>query len=157
MNDLRARPLDRRQFANALSSAPPAPWSQAAPRAPPTIPSNLLYMQLKDGTVVIRLRPDLAPKHVAQIKALVQRGFFNGIVFHRVIDGFMAQTGDPDRHRHGRLRPAQPSRRILQGAFQARHARHGALAIAQFRQFAILHLLRRRRLSSTANTPSSAK
>ncbi len=52
-------------------------------------------MQLKDGTVVIRLRPDLAPKHVAQIKALVQRGFFNGLVFHRVIDGFMAQTGDP--------------------------------------------------------------
>ncbi|HUO54411.1 MAG TPA: peptidylprolyl isomerase [Rhodoblastus sp.] len=52
-------------------------------------------MQLKDGMVVIRLRPDLAPKHVAQIKALVKRGFYDGIVFHRVIDGFMAQTGDP--------------------------------------------------------------
>ena len=58
-------------------------------------PSNPLYMQLKDGVVVIRLRPDLAPKHVAQIKTLAKRGFYNGVVFHRVIDGFMAQTGDP--------------------------------------------------------------
>ena len=58
-------------------------------------PANLLYLQLKDGRVVIRLRPDLAPKHVEQIKILVRRGFYDGIVFHRVIDGFMAQTGDP--------------------------------------------------------------
>ena len=58
-------------------------------------PENLLYLQLKDGRVVIRLRPDLAPKHVAQIKTLARRGFYDGIVFHRVIDGFMAQTGDP--------------------------------------------------------------
>ena len=58
-------------------------------------PQNTLYLDLKDGRVTIKLRPDLAPKHVAQIKALVKRGFYNGIVFHRVIDGFMAQTGDP--------------------------------------------------------------
>lgn len=45
--------------------------------------------------MTIRLRPDLAPKHVAQIKTLAQKGFYDGIVFHRVIDGFMAQTGDP--------------------------------------------------------------
>ena len=45
--------------------------------------------------MTIRLRPDLAPKHVEQIKALTKRGFYNGIVFHRVIPGFMAQTGDP--------------------------------------------------------------
>jgi peptidylprolyl isomerase len=50
---------------------------------------------LKDGRVVIQLRPDLAPKHVARIKELVRKGFYNGLVFHRVIDGFMAQTGDP--------------------------------------------------------------
>ena len=49
----------------------------------------------KHGKVVIRLRPDWAPKHVAQIKTLVKRGFYDGIVFHRVIPGFMAQTGDP--------------------------------------------------------------
>jgi peptidylprolyl isomerase len=58
-------------------------------------PANTVYLDLKDGRVVIKLRPDLAPKHVAQIKALVKRGFYDGIVFHRVIDGFMAQTGDP--------------------------------------------------------------
>ena len=47
------------------------------------------------ASVTIRLRPDLAPKHVEQIKALAKRGFYDGVVFHRVIDGFMAQTGDP--------------------------------------------------------------
>jgi peptidylprolyl isomerase len=58
-------------------------------------PQNTIYLDLKDGRVTIKLRPDLAPKHVAQIKALTKRGFYDGIVFHRVIDGFMAQTGDP--------------------------------------------------------------
>ncbi|GAC1328836.1 MAG: peptidylprolyl isomerase [Beijerinckiaceae bacterium] len=58
-------------------------------------PQNTIYLDTKDGRITIRLRPDLAPKHVAQIKALTKRGFYDGIVFHRVIDGFMAQTGDP--------------------------------------------------------------
>ena len=59
-------------------------------------PENTLYIDLKDNCrVVIEMRPDLAPETVAQIKALVRRGFYDGIVFHRVIDGFMAQTGDP--------------------------------------------------------------
>jgi cyclophilin family peptidyl-prolyl cis-trans isomerase len=56
---------------------------------------NSLHIHLKDGLVVIRLRPDLAPKHVERIKELAREGFYDGIVFHRVIDGFMAQTGDP--------------------------------------------------------------
>jgi len=56
---------------------------------------NTLILVTTHGKVVIRLRPDLAPKHVAQIKALVKRKFYDGIVFHRVIPGFMAQTGDP--------------------------------------------------------------
>jgi peptidylprolyl isomerase len=56
---------------------------------------NTLFIDLKDGRVVVQLRPDLAPKHVAQIKALAKQGFYDGIVFHRVIEGFMAQTGDP--------------------------------------------------------------
>lgn len=56
---------------------------------------NTIILTLKDGPVTIRLRPDLAPRHVEQIKTLTKRGFYNGIVFHRVIDGFMAQTGDP--------------------------------------------------------------
>lgn len=58
-------------------------------------PENTLYMDLKDGRVVIALRPDLAPKHVARIKELTRQGFYNGLKFHRVIAGFMAQTGDP--------------------------------------------------------------
>ncbi|HEX8662775.1 MAG TPA: peptidylprolyl isomerase [Beijerinckiaceae bacterium] len=60
-----------------------------------TDPQNTVYLQTKDGRITIRLRPDLAPKHVEQIKTLTKRGFYDGIVFHRVIPGFMAQTGDP--------------------------------------------------------------
>lgn len=58
-------------------------------------PENTLHLQLKDGRVVIELRPDLAPKHVQRIKQLVKEGFYDGLTFHRVITGFMAQTGDP--------------------------------------------------------------
>ena len=56
---------------------------------------NTLFLDVPAGRVVIELRPDLAPNHVARIKELVREGFYDGIVFHRVIDGFMAQTGDP--------------------------------------------------------------
>ena len=74
----------------ALVCAVPAAAQQQQPD-----PQNTIYLQTKDGRITIRLRPDLAPKHVAQIKALTKRGFYDGIVFHRVIAGFMAQTGDP--------------------------------------------------------------
>ncbi|HEY0147340.1 MAG TPA: peptidylprolyl isomerase, partial [Methylovirgula sp.] len=56
---------------------------------------NEIYLYTKDGRVTLLLRPDLAPKTVEQIKILTKRGFFNGLKFHRVIEGFMAQTGDP--------------------------------------------------------------
>ena len=56
---------------------------------------NTVFLDVKDGRVVIQLRADLAPKHAERIKALTKRGFYDGIVFHRVIGGFMAQTGDP--------------------------------------------------------------
>ncbi len=56
---------------------------------------NTLILETTHGSVVIKLRPDLAPNHVARIKELARAGFYDGIVFHRVIDGFMAQTGDP--------------------------------------------------------------
>ncbi len=87
--------IDRRSLvltgaAAALAAAPVASaFAQAAD------PQNTLYLDTKDGRITIRLRPDLAPKHVAQIKTLVKQGFYDGIVFHRVIAGFMAQTGDP--------------------------------------------------------------
>ena len=57
-------------------------------------PENTMIITLEQGDVVIRLRPDLAPKHVEQIKALVREGAYDNVAFHRVIDGFMAQTGD---------------------------------------------------------------
>jgi len=56
---------------------------------------NTLYLDVPAGRVTIKLRPELAPNHVARIKELVRQGFYDGIAFHRVIDGFMVQTGDP--------------------------------------------------------------
>ena len=63
--------------------------------APGADPANTLILELKTGKVTIALRPDLAPKHVERVKALTKEGFYNGQKFHRVIEGFMAQTGDP--------------------------------------------------------------
>jgi len=57
--------------------------------------ADTLVMDLKSGPVKIKLRPDLAPNHVARIKELAEKGFYDGVVFHRVIPDFMAQTGDP--------------------------------------------------------------
>ncbi|HEV2603002.1 MAG TPA: peptidylprolyl isomerase [Microvirga sp.] len=58
-------------------------------------PENTLILETTKGRVVIALRPDLAPGHVERIKTLARQGFYDGVVFHRVIEGFMAQTGDP--------------------------------------------------------------
>ena len=58
-------------------------------------PENTIVMTLKSGPVVVALRPDLAPAHVERVKALTRKGFYDGVVFHRVIPDFMAQTGDP--------------------------------------------------------------
>jgi peptidylprolyl isomerase len=63
--------------------------------APAYAAGDSLVIELKTGKVVVKLRPDLAPKHVERIKTLAGQGFYNGIKWHRVIDGFMAQTGDP--------------------------------------------------------------
>jgi peptidylprolyl isomerase len=60
-------------------------------------PQNTVLIDTKHGRIVIKLRPDLAPKHVARIKQLVREGYYNNVPFHRVIDGFMAQTGDGTR------------------------------------------------------------
>jgi peptidylprolyl isomerase len=57
--------------------------------------ANLIYMDTTKGRVVIEMKPDIAPKHVERIKELTKKGFYDGIIFHRVIEGFMAQTGDP--------------------------------------------------------------
>jgi peptidylprolyl isomerase len=73
----------------------PAPIAAAVPDPVPT-PDNLWHISLSTGgTVVIQLRPDKAPAHIERIKTLTRAGFYDGLLFHRVIDGFMAQTGDP--------------------------------------------------------------
>ena len=58
-------------------------------------PQNLLILETSQGTIVVAMRPELAPRHVDRIRQLARDGFYDGVVFHRVIDGFMAQTGDP--------------------------------------------------------------
>src|SRR5258708_16569847 len=58
-------------------------------------PENTLYLDLDYGRITIKMRPDLAPGHVTRIRELVREGFYNGLIFHRVIEGFMAQTGCP--------------------------------------------------------------
>jgi len=75
---------------------PPAPLNMTIDTDVSHEPENILYLDLSDGgRVAIRLKPDWAPEHVARIKTLASQGFYNGIIFHRVIEGFMAQTGDP--------------------------------------------------------------
>lgn len=80
-------------FASALTAQTP-PAIPVAPPAP--TPDNVLHLDLSTGgRVSIQLRPDAAPGHVQRIKTLTRQGFYNGVPFHRVIEGFMAQTGDP--------------------------------------------------------------
>lgn len=89
-------------IAALLIAAAPAPApvavgpSLAAPPQVAANPANTLYLDLSSGgTVVIQMRPDLAPNHVARVQTLVRSGFYDGLSFHRVIPGFMAQGGDP--------------------------------------------------------------
>ncbi len=83
----------------ALSLAGPAMAQPVAPTLTPPVaaePENILYLDLSTGgRVTIQLYPNLAPAHIERIKTLTRQGFYNGVTFHRVIEGFMAQTGDP--------------------------------------------------------------
>ena len=81
-----------KSFAAALAAVSVA---AAVTAAPANAAGDSLVIELKSGKVVVKLRPDLAPKHVERVKTLAAEGFYNGVKWHRVIDGFMAQTGDP--------------------------------------------------------------
>ncbi len=88
-------------------------------------PENTLLLKLKDGDVLIQMFPEDAPNHVARIKELVRQGFYNGLKFHRVIDGFMAQTGDPLGNGTG------GSGKNLKAEFNNRHHKRGAVSMAR--------------------------
>lgn len=89
-----AQELSPEQAFKAQQAALPAPAPAAGPAAQD--PENILYLDLSTGgRVAILMRPDMAPAHVERIKTLTRRGFYDGLLFHRVIEGFMAQTGDP--------------------------------------------------------------
>jgi cyclophilin family peptidyl-prolyl cis-trans isomerase len=125
-----------------------------------------LTITLKTGDVVIELADDVAPQHAARLKALADAGEYDNVAFHRVIEGFMAQTGDvqfgdmedgfaPRRAGMGGSSQPDLAGRIFRQALRARHGGHGAVAKSQFRQFAVLHHVRRWRAFSTASTRSS--
>jgi peptidylprolyl isomerase len=82
--------IDRRSLIAGASAA-----AALVASGPARAEDKLLYLDTVYGRTVIKMRPDLAPKHVAQIEALAKQHFYDNVVFHRVIDGFMAQTGDP--------------------------------------------------------------
>ena len=103
-------------------------------------PEDTMILDTTQGKVVIAMRPDLAPGHVARIKELVRDGFYDGIVFHRVIEGFMAQTGCPHgtgTGGSGRKLKAEFNKR----AAPARHRVDGTRAEPEFRRQPVLHLL----------------
>ena len=98
---------------------------------------NTIYLDLKDGRVVIELLPELAPNHVKRIKKLSRAGFYDGIVFHRVIEGFMAQTGDPTGTGGGGsdkpdLKAEFSSERHLRGVVSMARSRNPNSANSQF-------------------------
>jgi len=86
--------MRRRAFLAALLVTPGVVTSSMS-EAQTTDLENTVYLDLKDGRVVIQLLPELAPKHVERVKLLCRKGFYDGTPFHRVIEGFMAQGGDP--------------------------------------------------------------
>jgi peptidylprolyl isomerase len=87
--------MHRRTMMNACAVLGLTAFALPAVAQQATDPENTLYLDLKPGRVVIEMFPDVAPKHVAQIKTLARQGFYDGTPFHRVIEGFMAQGGDP--------------------------------------------------------------
>jgi peptidylprolyl isomerase len=73
-----------------------SPASAQQIQLPPDLnPENAILLEMKNGPVIIEMFPDKAPKHVERVRTLTRQGFYNGVIFHRVIEGFMAQTGDP--------------------------------------------------------------
>jgi len=130
--------MQRRHVIAALAAAAPlAAAGKVLAQAPAPDPENTLLMDLKDGQVVIQLFPDLAPKHVERYKTLARQGFYDGTPFHRVIEGFMAQGGDPTGTGTGGsklpdLKAEFNSRRFLRGVCGAARTSDPNSANSQF-------------------------
>ena len=118
-------------------------------------PEDTLTLETTQGPVVIAMRPDLAPGHVARIKELVKKGFYDGIVFHRVIDGFMAQTGCPQGTGTGGS-GQEAQGRVQQGAACARHGVDGARGQSRIPATASSSSASTTPASSTTSTPPGA-
>jgi peptidylprolyl isomerase len=131
-------------LAITLIAAKPAPVvvpampSIMAPAEVAANPANTLTLELSTGgTVVIQMRPDIAPNHVERVQTLVRRGFYNGLIFHRVIAGFMAQGGDPTGKGDGgselpNLKPEFSAMPFLRGTVAAARTAQPDTANSQF-------------------------
>ena len=108
-------------------------------------PGNTVLLDTKHGRIVIKLRNDIAPGHAERIKTLVREKFYDNVPFHRVIAGFMAQTGDgQNRNGTGNSQVSEPARRVHHYSVPAWRRRHGAQGQRrQFRQQPVLHHVRR--------------
>ena len=105
-------------------------------------PANTLNMEISSGgTVVIELLPDIAPKHVERIKKLTNEGFYDGIIFHRVISGFMAQTGDPEGTGRGSSKYPNVPAEFSNYQYKRGNSRHGSFHVTGQRKLTILYLL----------------
>jgi peptidylprolyl isomerase len=131
--------MNRRALLTSLAALPAiATMGATVTEAATPDLENTIYMDLKDGRVVIQLLPDIAPKHVARIKELARKGFYDGTPFHRVIEGFMAQGGDPTGTGTGGSTlgnvPAEftRTRRFLRGAVGAARTSDPDSADSQF-------------------------
>jgi peptidylprolyl isomerase len=110
----------------------------ALPLPASAAPEKLL-LELPGGKVVIRLMPDIAPKHVEQVKTLTQQGFYDGLAWFRVIDGFIAQTGYPKGSRGKSSLPDLPAE-FSRYTFRRGTVGMGARGRPEFRQLAVFHL-----------------
>ena len=114
-----------RAYLKAFILGVAALWATPAPAQPAVTVDNIVILQLKDGPVEIAMLPQVAPNHVARIKELVKAKFYDGLKFHRVIEGFMAQTGDPLGNGTG------GSGKKLAAEFNSERHTRGALSMAR--------------------------
>lgn len=134
---MRGKPMARARLGLAVGlSMLSLGGAQAAPAWQPIAAENLLVIESTKGRIIVELRPDMAPTHVARVQKLTREGFYDGLHFHRVIDGFMAQTGDPTNQDDGRS--AYPD---LKAEFTFRRSADQPLVVAAQPTGAVLGLM----------------